>query len=122
MPVMSGDYTRLTFRPERGYSRVRLQHGRVQVDADWNEAADIGLHLDRTTTRDTDGRTGVPEEASGVALIPADPDGDGTAPDLLLGFGRAYIDGILVETLAPAPTTLSAVAASPGDFLVKAGP
>src|SRR5262245_52008328 len=101
---MSGDYTRLTFRPERGYSSVRLQQGRVQVDADWNEAAEIGLHRDRTTTRDVVGRTGVPEEAPGFALTPADPDGSGTATDLLLGFGRAYVDGLLVEHLAPAPT------------------
>jgi hypothetical protein len=119
---MSGDYTRLTFRPERGYASVRLQQGRVQVDADWNEAADIGLHRDRTTARDVVGRTGVPEEAPGFALTPADPDGAGTASDVLIGFGRAYVDGVLVEHLAPAPTVLGAVAASPGDFLVQSGP
>jgi Family of unknown function (DUF6519) len=122
---MSGDYTRLTFRPERAYSSVRLQQGRVQVDADWNEVADIGLHLDRTTTRDTVGRTGVPEEAPGFALSPADPDGEGggaALTDMLIGFGRAYVDGMLVENLPPAPTTLTPVAGSPGDFLVQSGP
>lgn len=119
---MTGDYTRLTFRPERAYSSVRLQQGRVQVDADWNEAADIGLHLDRTTTRDVVGRTGVPEEAPGFALAPADPDGGGGGTDLLIGFGRAYLDGMLVENLRPAPTTLEPVADAPGDFRVLSGP
>ena len=40
---MKGDFTRLTFQPEKHYSSVRLQQGRVQLDADWNEQADIAL-------------------------------------------------------------------------------
>jgi len=119
---MSGDYTRLTFRPQCRFSSVRVQQGRVQLDADCNEAADIGLLLDRTTTTDVVGAEGVPEGAPGFALTPADPDGAGAATDLLIGFGRAYVDGVLVENLPPAPTLLTAVAASPGNFLVAAGP
>ena len=86
---MSGDYTRLTFRPQCRFSSVRVQQGRVQLDADCNEAADIGLLLDRTTTTDVVGAEGVPEGAPGFALTPADPDGAGAATDLLIGFGRA---------------------------------
>ncbi len=119
---MTGDYTRITFRPDRHFSSVRLQQGRVQLDADWNEAADIGLHVDRTTTLDVVGPTGVPEDAAGFALTPADPDGDDAASDLLIGTGRAYVRGILVEHLPSAPTTLSRVSGSPNNFRVEAGP
>jgi photosystem II stability/assembly factor-like uncharacterized protein len=67
---MKGDFTRNTFRPERRYSGVRLQQGRVQVDADFNEQVDIGAHLDRTTTRDAIGRRGAPAAGAGFALFP----------------------------------------------------
>ena len=35
-----GDLTRSTFRAYRHYSGVRMQQGRVQLDADWNEQLD----------------------------------------------------------------------------------
>ncbi|HEX6608229.1 MAG TPA: DUF6519 domain-containing protein, partial [Chloroflexia bacterium] len=38
---MQGDITRSTFRPENHYDGVRMQQGRVQLDADWNEQVDI---------------------------------------------------------------------------------
>jgi hypothetical protein len=49
---MNGDISRDTFRPWRQYSSVRLQQGRVQLDADWNEQVDIALSRERTITRD----------------------------------------------------------------------
>jgi hypothetical protein len=115
---MTGDYTRLTFRPDLGYSGVRLQQGRVQVDADWNEAVDIGLHIDRVKTRDVVGPSGVPQESPGFALTVANPGGT----DLLIGYGRAYVDGVLVENPAPTPTVFTPVAAAPGAYLVRSGP
>ena len=36
-----GDFTRTTFDPTHHYSGVRMQQGRVQLDADWNEQLDI---------------------------------------------------------------------------------
>lgn len=36
-----GDFTRDTFTPEKSYSRVLMQQGRVQVDADWNEQVSV---------------------------------------------------------------------------------
>ena len=88
------DYTRDTFRPSRHFSGVRQQQGRVHLDADWNEAFDIGRHVERTTTGDVIGQTGMPGAAAGFALsaVPAAP-----GADLLIGPGRAYVDGILVE-------------------------
>ena len=89
---MKADLTRSTFRQERHYSAVRMQQGRVQLDADWNEQVDIAAHLDETTRIDVIGRCGMPEDAAGFEVAPA---ADGS--DLLLSTGRAYVDGVLCE-------------------------
>ena len=120
---MSGDYTRSTFRPERRYATVRLQQGRVQLDADWNEAEDIALARDRTTARDVVGANGVPAGSAGFALAPVgNVDATGAGDDLLVGFGRAYVGGVLVEHGAPPSTELEPVAGDAGHFHVTAGP
>jgi Family of unknown function (DUF6519) len=89
---MKADLTRSTFRQERHYSGVRMQQGRVQVDADWNEQVDIDAHLDETTRIDVIGRCGMPEDDAGFEVTPA-----AGGSDLLLSAGRAYVDGILCE-------------------------
>ena len=58
---MKGDISRSTYRAANHYSSVRLQQGRVLLDAEWNEHADIGHHVDRTTTVDVVGPTGAPK-------------------------------------------------------------
>jgi photosystem II stability/assembly factor-like uncharacterized protein len=65
---MRGDYSRLRFRPRDHYSSVRLQQGRVQLDADWNELVDIQAHRDQETTIDVVGRSGVPLDGGGFGL------------------------------------------------------
>ena len=47
-----GDFTRDTFAPLRHFTRVLMQQGRVQLDADWNEQVSILLHLTRTLAAD----------------------------------------------------------------------
>ncbi|MGV3723119.1 MAG: DUF6519 domain-containing protein, partial [Actinomycetota bacterium] len=89
---MQGDFSRDTFRPERGYSSVRLQQGRVSVDADWNEQADIQAYLERTALTDVIGASGTPEPG-GFSLTVA---GDGS---LVVGAGRYYLQGILAENI-----------------------
>ncbi|MEI6900677.1 MAG: DUF6519 domain-containing protein, partial [Bacteroidota bacterium] len=37
---MKGDFTRSTFNKEKHYHDVRMQQGRVMLDADWNEQQD----------------------------------------------------------------------------------
>jgi len=107
---MKGDFTRLTFRKEKHYSSVRRQQGRVDLDADWNEQADISGYLTETETRDVIGACGVPKHDAGFSVV--DPTAlsaaeksaltnRGVLPlksgDFLIGDGRAYIDGILCE-------------------------
>ena len=94
---MKGDFSRLTFNSSNHYSSVRMQQGRVQVDADWNEQVDIQAHYDRTTTQDIIGRSGAPLHQAGFEIT-LDPNNSSTnPPNLLLSPGRYYVDGLLCE-------------------------
>lgn len=89
---MSGDYSRFTDRPQRRYTGVRMQQGRVQLDADWNEEVAILKRRWETQAEDTFGPCAVPKETT--------PDGFKVTPsgtDLQLGAGRIYIHGRLAE-------------------------
>ena len=89
---MKGDFTRLTFEPTKRYTSVRMQQGRVQLDADWNEQADIQAYLDRTRTIDVVGRRGAPKgEGSFAVGVTANN------ADLTVAAGRFYVDGLLCE-------------------------
>jgi hypothetical protein len=97
---MSGDYSRQRFDSRSDFSGVLMQQGRVQLDADWNEWADI---LDRRLRAET------------ADLVSSGPDPDIQAvavysrltPDafritaqggaLSIGRGRMYVDGLLAE-------------------------
>lgn len=87
---MKGDFTRSTFKPANHYSSVRMQQGRVELDADWNEQADITAHRVETEALDTIGTCGGPLDGAGFALRPQ-------GNDLQIGRGRYYVDGILCE-------------------------
>jgi photosystem II stability/assembly factor-like uncharacterized protein len=65
---VKADITRSTFRRTRHYSGVRLQQGRVQIDADFNEQVDITAHREHVTTADVIGPSGVPETGGGFKL------------------------------------------------------
>ena len=95
---MKADLSRLTFDPTRRYRAVRMQQGRVQMDADWNEQQDILNRRIETETADTVGPVGVPLSAPGFALAPA-------GKDLSLSAGRLYLDGLLCEIPQPATVT-----------------
>lgn len=89
---MKGDFTRDTFRPEKGYSSVRMQQGRVQLDADWNEQVDIQEHLHRIALRDIIGGCCVPDSEPDSFRVAAGDDGLTIAP------GRIYVRGILCQS------------------------
>jgi hypothetical protein len=107
---MKGDLTRDTFRPERHFSSVRQQQGRVLLDADWNEQADIEAWRRHVTAGDLIGPAGGPLHAAAFGFVDAGTLTAGQkqelqsrgvafplAGDVLLGPGRYYVDGILCE-------------------------
>jgi S-layer protein (TIGR01567 family) len=89
---MKGDFTRSTFGPKKHYSGVRMQQGRVQLDADWNEHIDISSHRINTGTRDTIGLSGAPQDGGGFGI-----DHTSDNKNLTISQGRIYVDGILCE-------------------------
>ena len=90
---MKGDFTRVTFDPTKNYSRVLMQQGRVQLDADWNEQAAILLHYLQALTADLIGPFGGPEgDELGFGLSPAE-----AKTDFNIGAGHYYVDGLLCE-------------------------
>lgn len=101
---MKGDFTRFTHDPARQYTGVLKQQGRVDLDADANEAVFIQDYLDRTRLRDILCGCAFPQHASGFDVTATVTNG---APDLLLSPGRGYVDGLLcvVPPAETGPTT-----------------
>jgi hypothetical protein len=98
---VSGDYSRESFDPRRHFSAVRMQQGRVALDADWNEQGAIVERRTRAQTVDVIGRRGVPREtADGFAISIAMVANQRT---LRIGRGRLYVDGLLAENHGAAP-------------------
>jgi len=90
-----GDFTRDTFDPLRNFSRVLMQQGRVQLDADWNEQVSIFTYLIRRLAADLIGPHGVPCDEDGN-------DGEGfkieaTNTSFKILKGHYYVNGILCE-------------------------
>jgi len=91
---MKGDFTRFTHDPDKHYSGVLKQQGRVDLDADWNEYIQIQDYLNRTEAQDVIGRCGVPNSTpEGFKITRAS--GDNTRLEVMPG--RIYVNGILCE-------------------------
>lgn len=125
---MRGDFTRLTFDPNRHYSSVRMQQGRVQLDADWNEQIDIGLHHNRNLAKDVIGTCGAPNHNPGFALIfdPTELKQLGFTEkeirqknDFIISKGSYYVDGILCENEKPCHVFRAAGLSAVGSFTRK---
>jgi hypothetical protein len=86
---MKGDFSRNTFAPLEHYSRVLMQQGRVQLDADWNEQVAILLHYLQTLAADLIGPHGGLPGAFEIQ--------PGNAGDFVIQPGHYYVDGILCE-------------------------
>jgi len=109
---MKSDSSRNTFDARKHFSSVRMQQGRVQLDADWNEQQDIIAHRVRADAADIVGLCGgplhhaafhifsdagelsaeereLPENSTSVAGF--------SVPDFLISAGHYYVDGILCE-------------------------
>ncbi len=86
---MKADLTRVTFDPTKRYRSVLHQQGRVQLDADLNEAQSIqNDRLDESLT-DVIGKAGVPRDRAGFEIKIS-----GTGKDLEIGAGRLYAEGV----------------------------
>ena len=94
---MKGDFTQNTFRREKHYSSVRMQQGRVQLDADWNEQADIQNYRRRVADRDLIGVCGGPKGIDSQGNDLAGFEVLAEADQLRVTSGRYYVDGILCE-------------------------
>ena len=115
---MKGDFTRDTYDVAKHFSRVLMQQGRVQLDADWNEQTAILLHYVRTLAADIIGPHAGPAKHSGFRIMTNPNDLNDLkdpmintlsderrktlqtaleAQDFAIGVGRYYVEGVLVE-------------------------
>lgn len=90
---MKADLTRSTFDPGKHFTRVLMQQGRIQLDADWNEQVAILLHYVQSLAADLIGPHGGPSTNQGFSI---ELDSNGV---LMIGPGRYYVDGILCENV-----------------------
>src|SRR3954453_2263042 len=92
---MAGDYSRFSFRPRRRVSTVAMQQGRVQLDSDWNEQGRVVDGRIRALARDVWGPAWVsaPSTPHAFELTPI------AGPDLAIGEGRLYAQGLAPEVL-----------------------
>jgi hypothetical protein len=103
---MHGDFSRRTHRPEEHYAAVVSQQGRVLLDAESNEQAELGLLADRSLAADLIGRHGGPGDGFKIAYT---AESEGEKASLTIAAGRYYVDGIAVD--ATRPEVLPAVGA-----------
>jgi hypothetical protein len=93
---VKGDFSRLTFRPNKHYAAVLMQQGRVQLDTDWNEQAAILREAVRAVARDLVGPHG--GAGNGFSIQPyQDAKGRLVKGDFLIEAGSYYVDGIRCE-------------------------
>jgi hypothetical protein len=103
---MKVDITRKTFNPAKQFTQVLMQQGRVQLDADWNEQAAILLHYLETFAADVLGPAGGPAADLGFGITAFDPATLKVTNDFIIGPGRYYVNGKMVE-IAPQSTTFT---------------
>ncbi|WP_424103133.1 DUF6519 domain-containing protein [Moorena producens] len=99
---MKGDFTRWTFDASNRYSSVRLQQGRVLLDADWNEQLDIMAHREQYANKEIIGLHGVPDLSSFAVEFPDNE-------NIKLGAGRCYVEGVLCEKIGEELQEISTV-------------
>jgi hypothetical protein len=93
---MKGDFSRFTFNPEKHYSGVLMQQGRVQLDSDWNEQTCIYRNYLQTVVCDLIGPHGAPNDTldrPGFEVSNLAKDNDFT-----ITAGRYYVQGVLCRS------------------------
>ena len=113
---MKADLTRDTFDPIKNFTRVLMQQGRVQVDADWNEQTSILLRYMRALATDLIGDAGGPADncGFGLSINSAFPN------DFRFSPGRYYVDGILCELETSALAVTQPAGSAPNEIQLSA--
>jgi hypothetical protein len=88
-----GDFTRDTFDLHNRFSRVLMQQGRVQLDADWNEQSSIALYQLRNLACDVGSEHWGPRSYSGFKI----PNRDENNNNFSIRPGHYYVNGIFCE-------------------------
>jgi hypothetical protein len=95
---MSFDNSRYNYDHWKLYAGVVMEQGRVQTDSDWNEwLAGLTRRIDAGSF-DTFGHAVYPLTTPNAFEINASSSAS-SGNDILIGLGRMYVDGILVENL-----------------------
>lgn len=93
------DVTRNTFDSQKHLTRVLMQQGRVQIDADWNEQVSILLHYLQTLAEDIFGSHGGPISRSGfnITFNQEEDVHNNAMKRFNISQGHYYVHGILCE-------------------------
>ena len=104
---MKGDFSRVTFAPQKHYRAVYTQQGRVQLDADWNEQAAIWNYQLEEALADLIGPAGTSQASAGFKITALEQEetqekkriahGQASSCDFRISSGRYYVNGILCE-------------------------
>jgi hypothetical protein len=106
---MTGDFTRDSFDPTKNFTRVLMQQGRPQLDADLNEQIAIFWRYWRTLATDLIGPFGGPRHNCGFEVIDAGMVSEKNQEDVSEGRSakeKEYLRSMLKE---------------PGEFLISPG-
>src|SRR5277367_2033242 len=95
---MSFDNSRYSFDHWKSYAGVVMEQGRPQTDSDWNEwLASLTRRIDAGSF-DTFGHAIYPQTTPNAFEINASSS-SGSGNSILIGLGRMYVDGIMLENL-----------------------
>ncbi len=101
---MKGDFSRFTFNPLENYISVFKQQGRVDLDSDWNEQAELINEYFRQITSDILGPFAIPLAPNSIRndnarafVIEGFTNGSGGVCDFSVSRGIAYIGGYLYK-------------------------
>lgn len=96
---MGSDRARVTYDPKQQYRSVVMQQGRVTLEADWNEAAQITNEEIRREALDIVGPCGTPDDGYKVIVPPTLASPPGPPFDFDIGAGTMYVGGIRAHLL-----------------------
>ncbi len=96
---MGSDRARDSYDPGKRYTGVVMQQGRVFLEADWNEAADIASDLNEAEVREIVGVCGTPD--NGYEVFVAKNDAGEWDRNFAVGPGSMYVGGVRVTVPAP---------------------